>query len=257
MINKVVTSATEAVADIGNGASLAVGGFGLVGVPNVLIQAVFDRGVKDLSIVSNNCGVDGGGLGILLEAGRISKVKASYIGTNKEFERQYLEGLIELELTPQGTLAEKMRSGGAGIPAFYTPACLALPAVFFWSRHFAAADESDKITIDTSAVRDSIMRKIYILAAGAECHTITFGDTRKLFCYFTHDYLIRYCMVNLAHPASDLAVIIKKTDDTAFGIPGKFFGKPVKRSSVPGGGVNIGQDYGIIPPDHFFSPYKA
>ena len=122
MINKVVTSATEAVADIGNGASLAVGGFGLVGVPNVLIQAVFDRGVKDLSIVSNNCGVDGGGLGILLEAGRISKVKASYIGTNKEFERQYLEGLIELELTPQGTLAEKMRSGGAGIPAFYTPA---------------------------------------------------------------------------------------------------------------------------------------
>ncbi len=78
--------------------------------------------MKDLSIVSNNCGVDGGGLGILLEAGRISKVKASYIGTNKEFERQYLEGLIELELTPQGTLAEKMRSGGAGIPAFYTPA---------------------------------------------------------------------------------------------------------------------------------------
>ena len=122
MINKVVHSAKDAVADIGNGSSLAVGGFGLVGVPNVLIQAVFDAGVKDLSIVSNNCGVDGGGLGILLEAGRISKVRASYIGTNKEFERQYLEGLIELELTPQGTLAEKMRSGGAGIPAFYTPA---------------------------------------------------------------------------------------------------------------------------------------
>lgn len=122
MINKVFSSASEAVADVGDGSSLAVGGFGLVGVPNVLIQAIFDKGVKDLSIVSNNCGVDGGGLGILLEAGRITKVKASYIGTNKEFERQYLEGLIELELTPQGTLAEKMRSGGAGIPAFYTPA---------------------------------------------------------------------------------------------------------------------------------------
>jgi len=122
MSTKVVTSADEAVADIGDGTSLAVGGFGLVGVPNILIQALLRKGSKDLSIVSNNCGVDGGGLGILLEAGRISHVTASYIGTNKEFERQYLNGLIELELTPQGTLAEKLRSGGAGIPAFYTPA---------------------------------------------------------------------------------------------------------------------------------------
>ena len=122
MFNKVVTSADEAVADIGDGSSLAVGGFGLVGVPNALIEALLRKGSKNLSIVSNNCGVDGGGLGILLEAGRIRHVTASYIGTNKEFERQYLTGKIELELTPQGTLAEKMRSGGAGIPAFYTPA---------------------------------------------------------------------------------------------------------------------------------------
>jgi 3-oxoacid CoA-transferase subunit A len=122
MFNKVVSTADEAVNDIVDGSSLAVGGFGLVGVPNVLITALLRKGSKDLSIVSNNCGVDGGGLGILLEAGRIRHVTASYIGTNKEFERQYLSGLIELELTPQGTLAEKMRSGGSGIPAFYTPA---------------------------------------------------------------------------------------------------------------------------------------
>jgi len=122
MLNKVVKSADDAVADIGDGSSLAVGGFGLVGVPNVLIQALLRKGSKNLTIISNNCGVDGGGLGLLLEAGKISHVTSSYIGTNKEFERQYLNGLIELELTPQGTLAEKLRSGGAGIPAFYTPA---------------------------------------------------------------------------------------------------------------------------------------
>lgn len=122
VINKVVASAELAVSEVGDGSSIAVGGFGLVGVPNVLIQALLKKGATGLRIVSNNCGVDGGGLGLLLEAGRIDHVTASYIGTNKEFERQYLSGLIELELTPQGTLAEKMRSGGAGIPAFYTPA---------------------------------------------------------------------------------------------------------------------------------------
>ena len=122
MFNKVIDSADEAINDLVDGSSIAVGGFGLVGVPNVLITALLRKGSKNLSIVSNNCGVDGGGLGILLEAGRIRHVTASYIGTNKEFERQYLSGLIELELTPQGTLAEKMRSGGSGIPAFYTPA---------------------------------------------------------------------------------------------------------------------------------------
>jgi 3-oxoacid CoA-transferase subunit A len=121
-MDKVVHSAAEAVAGIGDGASLAVGGFGLSGVPDVLIAAVHASGARRLGIVSNNCGVDGGGLGILLSAGRIARVTGSYVGDNKEFARQYLSGELELELTPQGTLAERLRAGGAGIPAFYTPA---------------------------------------------------------------------------------------------------------------------------------------
>jgi 3-oxoadipate CoA-transferase alpha subunit len=121
MFNKVIDSADEAINDIVDGSSIAVGGFGLVGVPNVLITALLRKGSKNLSIVSNNCGVDGGGLGILLEAGRIRHVTASYIGTNKEFERQYLSGLIELELTPQGNLAERIRAAGAGIGGFFSP----------------------------------------------------------------------------------------------------------------------------------------
>ncbi|MEV4431338.1 CoA transferase subunit A [Streptomyces sp. R-07] len=121
-MDKVVASAAEAVADIEDGASLAVGGFGLSGVPDVLIRALHARGPGDLSVVSNNCGVDGGGLGILLAAGRISRVTGSYIGDNKEFARRYLGGELELELTPQGTLAERLRAGGCGIPAFFTPA---------------------------------------------------------------------------------------------------------------------------------------
>ncbi|CAM5630338.1 succinyl-CoA--3-ketoacid-CoA transferase [Streptomyces tanashiensis] len=121
-MDKVVASAAEAVADIEDGASLAVGGFGLSGVPDVLIRALHAHGPGDLSVVSNNCGVDGGGLGILLAAGRISRVTGSYIGDNKEFARRYLGGELELELTPQGTLAERLRAGGCGIPAFFTPA---------------------------------------------------------------------------------------------------------------------------------------
>ncbi|WEH25865.1 CoA transferase subunit A [Streptomyces sp. AM 3-1-1] len=121
-MDKVVHSAAEAVAGIGDGASLAVGGFGLSGVPDVLIEAVRASGARGLAIVSNNCGVDGGGLGILLAAGRIARVTGSYVGDNKEFARQYLSGELELELTPQGTLAERLRAGGAGIPGFYTPA---------------------------------------------------------------------------------------------------------------------------------------
>ncbi|GLZ03179.1 succinyl-CoA--3-ketoacid-CoA transferase [Actinomadura sp. NBRC 104412] len=121
-MDKVVASAAEAVADIGDGASLAVGGFGLCGVPTVLIDALYDRGSGGLRVVSNNCGLDGRGLGRLLAAGRIARAQGSYVGDNKEFARQYLAGEIELELMPQGTLAEKMRAGGAGIPAFYTPA---------------------------------------------------------------------------------------------------------------------------------------
>jgi 3-oxoacid CoA-transferase subunit A len=121
-MDKVVASAAEAVKDIPNGASIAVGGFGLNGVPYNLIEALIAQGATDLSVVSNNCGVDGWGLGVLLGAKRIRRTISSYVGENKEFERQYLNGELEVELTPQGTLAERLRAGGAGIPAFYTPA---------------------------------------------------------------------------------------------------------------------------------------
>ena len=121
-MDKTVASAAEAVAGVRDGASLAVGGFGLNGVPNVTIDAVLERGVTDLSVVSNNCGAMETGLAVLLTAGRISRVTGSYVGGNKEFARQYLGGEIELELIPQGTLAERLRAGGCGIPAFYTPA---------------------------------------------------------------------------------------------------------------------------------------
>ena len=120
MIDKTFATAAEAVADIPDGASLAVGGFGLSGNPIALIEAVLARGTRDVSVVSNNCGVDDWGLGILLGAGRIRKMTSSYVGENKEFERQFLSGELELELTPQGTLAEKLRAGGAGTAAFYT-----------------------------------------------------------------------------------------------------------------------------------------
>ncbi len=122
MINKVVASAAEAVADIHDGASLAVGGFGLCGIPVALIEALHQSGATNLETVSNNCGVDDWGLGILLKDGRIRRTISSYVGENKEFARQYLAGELEVVLTPQGTLAEKLRAGGAGIPAFYTPA---------------------------------------------------------------------------------------------------------------------------------------
>lgn len=121
-MDKVCASAAEAVADIPDGASLAVGGFGLSGIPAVLIKALYDQGATGLRVVSNNCGVDGQGLGVLLGAGRIARVTGSYVGENKEFARQYLSGELEVELVPQGTLAERLRAGGAGIPAFYTPA---------------------------------------------------------------------------------------------------------------------------------------
>lgn len=120
VIDKQWSSAAEAVADIADGSSLAVGGFGLSGNPIALIEALLAQGTADLSVVSNNCGVDDWGLGILLGAHRIRKMTSSYVGENKEFERQFLSGELELELTPQGTLAEKLRAGGAGIAAFYT-----------------------------------------------------------------------------------------------------------------------------------------
>lgn len=120
-LNKLVGSAAEAVADIPDGASVAVGGFGLAGIPWFLIEALLHQGATDLTIVSNNCGVDGAGLGLLLQEHRISRVVASYVGENKEFARQYLAGELTVELTPQGTLAERLRAGGSGIGAFFTP----------------------------------------------------------------------------------------------------------------------------------------
>lgn len=121
MVNKIYSSAKDALQDVvQDGQTLAVGGFGLCGIPESLIAALKQTGVKNLTCISNNAGVDGFGLGLLLESKQIKKMIASYVGENKEFERQFLSGELEVELTPQGTLAEKLRAGGAGIPAFFT-----------------------------------------------------------------------------------------------------------------------------------------
>src|SRR6184192_3735523 len=120
MIDKVVASAEEAVRDIADGATLVVGGFGLCGIPENLINALVAKGVKGLTCVSNNAGVDDWGLGLLLQTKQIRKMVSSYVGENAEFERQFLAGELEVEFCPQGTLAERMRAGGAGIPGFYT-----------------------------------------------------------------------------------------------------------------------------------------
>jgi 3-oxoacid CoA-transferase subunit A len=120
-MKKVFPSAAAALAGVvADGQLMAVGGFGLCGIPEALIAALRDSGVKNLTVISNNAGVDGFGLGLLLETRQIRKMISSYVGENKEFERQYLAGELELEFTPQGTLAEKLRAGGAGIPAFFT-----------------------------------------------------------------------------------------------------------------------------------------
>src|SRR5260370_36130675 len=120
-MNKVVSSALDAVRDIPHGATILAGGFGLCGIPENCIQALRELGTKNLTVVSNNCGVDDFGLGVLLRNKQIIKMVSSYVGENKEFERQYLSGELEVELCPQGTLAERLRAGGAGIPAVYTP----------------------------------------------------------------------------------------------------------------------------------------
>jgi 3-oxoacid CoA-transferase subunit A len=120
-MDKVVSSTREAVADIPDGAVLAVGGFGLCGVPFQLIDALLEQGASDLTTISNNCGVDDQALGVLLYAQRIRKTISSFVGGNKELARLYLSGELEVELTPQGSLAERLRAGGCGIPAFYTP----------------------------------------------------------------------------------------------------------------------------------------
>src|SRR4051812_4503143 len=120
-MDKVVGGAAEAVADVPDGAVLAVGGFGLCGIPYALIDALLEQGTDGLTTISNNCGVDDAALGVLLYAGRIRKTISSFVGGNKELARLYLSGELEVELTPQGTLAERLRAGGTGIPAFYTP----------------------------------------------------------------------------------------------------------------------------------------
>ncbi len=120
-MNKVRPSAAAAIADIENGATLLVGGFGLSGNPENLITALHERGIGGLTLVSNNAGTDNCGLGVLLQSRLVTKMVGSYVGENKEFERQFLSGELEVELCPQGTLAERLRAAGAGIPAFYTP----------------------------------------------------------------------------------------------------------------------------------------
>jgi 3-oxoacid CoA-transferase subunit A len=119
-MDKTVASADEAVADLPEGATLMAGGFGLCGIPENLIAAIARKGTRGLTIISNNCGIDAKGLGILLAAGQVKKMISSYVGENKTFERLFLDGKLEVELTPQGTLAERIRAGGAGIPAFFT-----------------------------------------------------------------------------------------------------------------------------------------
>ncbi|KAA0550362.1 CoA transferase subunit A [Bacillus sp. BGMRC 2118] len=126
-MKQLYTSFQEAVKEIKDGSTIMVGGFGLCGIPENLILALVETGVKDLTVISNNCGVDDWGLGLLMKNKQIKKMIGSYVGENKEFERQVLLGEIEVELVPQGTLAEKIRAGGAGIPAFYTPAGVGTP----------------------------------------------------------------------------------------------------------------------------------
>ena len=154
-MDKVVAGAGVAVADVPDGASVAVGGFGLCGIPMALIAALLDAGTSGLHVVSNNCGVDDWGLGVLLAQRRIARMTSSYVGENKEFARQYLAGELEVELVPQGTLAERLRAGGAGIPAFYTPAGVGTPlAVGVETRVFGGREYllAEAITTDVALV---------------------------------------------------------------------------------------------------------
>ncbi|QPA32660.1 CoA transferase subunit A [Thermaerobacillus caldiproteolyticus] len=152
----VYTDFVEAVKDIQDGMTIMVGGFGLCGIPENLILALAETGVKNLTVISNNCGIDDWGLGILLKNRQIKKMIGSYVGENKEFERQVLSGEIEVELIPQGTLAEKIRAGGAGIPAFYTPAGVGTPVAkgketrVFHGREYLL---EEAVTADFSLIR--------------------------------------------------------------------------------------------------------
>jgi 3-oxoacid CoA-transferase subunit A len=168
-MNKTYASAREAVADVADGASLAVGGFGLSGIPHNLIEALLEQGTTNLETVSNNCGVDGGGLGLLLAAGRIRRTTSSYVGENREFARQYLGGELELELCPQGTLAERLRAGGCGIPAFFTPAGVGTLVAEGGLPWRYAADGSVAVAssaMETRTFGDGANAKEYALATG-------------------------------------------------------------------------------------------
>jgi len=169
-MDKVVSSAAEAVADIPDGARLAVGGFGLSGIPSVLIDAILEAGTTDLEAVSNNCGVDEWGLGRLLFAKRIRRMISSYVGENKEFARQYLHGELEVELTPQGTLAERMRAGGSGIPGFYTATGVGtqvaeggLPWKYDAEGNVIVASPPKETKIFSTATSDGVVEKEYVL----------------------------------------------------------------------------------------------
>lgn len=153
-MDKVVTSAADAVRDIHDGSTVLAGGFGLCGIPENSIAALRELGSKDLVFVSNNCGVDGFGLGLLLENRQIRKMVSSYVGENKEFERQYLSGELEVELVPQGTLAERLRAGGAGIPGFYTPTGVHTAVSDGGMPMLYAADGSVKKASEKKEVRD-------------------------------------------------------------------------------------------------------
>lgn len=172
-MDKVLSSAAEAVADVGNGSSVAVGGFGLSGIPTHLLRALHDQGAAGLRVVSNNCGVDGKGLGVLLADGRISRVIGSYVGENKEFARQYLSGELEVELTPQGTLAERLRAGGCGIPAFYTTAGVGTLVADGGMPWRYAADGSVSVYSPPKEVRSFLRRDgtrgDYVLEEGISC----------------------------------------------------------------------------------------
>lgn len=163
----IFASFEEAVRDIQDGAVLMIGGFGLVGIPENLILALVDKDVRGLTVISNNCGVDDWGLGLLLRRKQIRKIIASYVGENKEFERQTLAGEIEVELIPQGSLAEKIRAGGAGIPAFYTPAGVGTPLANGRETRVFGGKEyllEEALTADFSLVRAAIGDKMGNLA---------------------------------------------------------------------------------------------
>src|SRR5215831_8446927 len=153
-MDKTVASADEAVADLFDGATLMAGGFGLCGIPENLIAAIRRKGTRNLTIISNNCGVDDKGLGILLANGQVKKMISSYVGENKTFERLYLDGKLEVELTPQGTLAERIRAGGAGIPAFFT----ATGSGTSWSARSRRTSPSSKPGKATGSATSSIGR---------------------------------------------------------------------------------------------------